>query len=70
MMSRQGKPKAITTTAHKLVKVINGLIKNGKEYVTKLVATEEAKKKDYLIKKLKKAASELGAVVTIEGQVL
>jgi hypothetical protein len=63
MRSRQGTPKAITSTAHKLMRLIYGLIKNGKQYVTSMVEVEEAKKKMYQVKKVLMQAQELGLVL-------
>jgi transposase len=68
MRARQGTPKAITTTAHKLLRLIFGLIKNGKEYVTNLVEAEEAKNKEFQVKKLLNKAIQFGyKLVEIEG---
>jgi transposase len=70
MRARQGTPKAITTTAHKLVRLIYGLIKNGRQYVTYTVATEEAKLRNYKLGKLMSQAKELGLDLVKDGQKL
>lgn len=42
MRARQGTPKAITSTAHKFVRLIYGLLKSGEEYIMRTAAEEEA----------------------------
>ena len=68
--SRQGTPKALTTTAHKLLRLIFGLIKNGKNHVTKTIETEEAKVKEYRLRKLAQNAKEFGVEVSMDGRPL
>ena len=63
MRARQGMPKAVTTTAHKLVKLLYGLIKNGSEYITRTAAEEEERQKEYQMRKLMSKAEELGVQV-------
>jgi hypothetical protein len=60
MRARQGTPKAITTTAHKLLKLVFGLVKNGTKYVTNLVEVEEAKNKEFQLNRLQDKAYGLG----------
>ena len=70
MRARQGTPKALTTTAHKLLRLIFGLVQNGKDYVTKAIEEEEAKVTEYRLRKLTKTARELGVELYVDGQPL
>ena len=63
MRARQGTPKAVTTTAHKLVRLAYGLVKNGSEYITRTAAEEEEKQKAYQMRRLLSKAVELGVQV-------
>jgi transposase len=63
MRARQGTPKAITTTAHKLLRLMYGMVKNGKDYVKKLAEAEEAKNRERQVKGLMDKARTLGLEV-------
>ena len=68
MRTRQGTPKAITMTDHKLLRLIIGLFKNCKDYVTKTNEDKEAGVREYTLRKLAERAKAQWAEVSIGGQ--
>jgi transposase len=63
MRARQGAPKALTTTAHKLVRLIYGMVKNGKDYVKKITEVEETKNRERQVKAILGKAKAMGLEV-------
>ena len=59
MRSRHGSPKAITTTAHKLARLIYSMLKNGTEYVDQGQDYYEREYQDRVLKNLKRRAAEM-----------
>ena len=60
MRARQGAPKAITTTAHKLARIIFHLIKNQKEFDETVFFEQEQLHQQRLKNRLIKQAKSLG----------
>jgi transposase len=60
MRSRQGAPKAITATAHKLARLIYSMLKHGTEYVDQGQDYYEQQYQDRVMKNLKHRAAQMG----------
>ena len=60
MRSKQGAPKAITATAHKLARLVYSMFKHGSQYVDEGQDYYERKYKDRVMKNLKQKALEMG----------
>jgi transposase len=60
MRSRHGAPKAITSTAHKLARLIYSMLKHGTEYVDQGQDYYEQQYQDRVMKNLKRRAAQLG----------
>ena len=60
MRSRQGAPKAITATAHKLARLIYSMLKHGTEYVDQGQDYYEQQYQDRVMKNLKQRAAQMG----------
>ena len=60
MRSKQGAPKAITATAHKLARLVYSMFKHGSQYVDEGQDYYERKYKDRVMKNLKQKAMEMG----------
>lgn len=60
MKIKQGTPKAIVTTAHKLARLVYALLKHGVDYMKKSLETEEQDYRERCVKSLEKRAKELG----------
>jgi transposase len=60
MRSRQGAPKAITATAHKLARLIYSMLKHGTEYVDQGQDYYEQHYQDRVMKNLKQRAAQMG----------
>ena len=58
--SRLGAPKAITATAHKLARIVYGLMRYGIAYVKETEAVYAEQVKERLEKQLRRRAAELG----------
>ena len=58
--SRLGAPKAITATAHKLARIVYGLMRYGAAYVKETEAVYAAQVRERLEKQLQRRARELG----------
>jgi len=63
MRSRQGAPKAITATAHKLARLIYSMLKHGTEYVDQGQDYYEQQYQDRVMKNLKHRAALMGFVL-------
>ena len=60
MRSKLGAPKAITATAHKLVRLIYSMLKNGSGYVDRGQDYYEEQYRDRVIKNMRKRAEDMG----------
>jgi len=60
MRSRQGAPKAITATAHKLARLIYSMLKHGTEYVDQGQDYYEQQYQDRVMKNLRHRAAQMG----------
>ena len=60
MVTKLGKPGAVTATAHKLAKLIYSMIKNGTDYVEAGVQKYEEQYQKRVLKNLSKRAKSLG----------
>ena len=60
MRARQGAPKAITATAHKLARLIYSMLKHGTEYVDQGQDYYEQQYRDRVMKNLKQRAAQMG----------
>ena len=61
---RLGAPKAITATAHKLARIVYGMVRYGWDYVKKTEAEFQEQMRSKLEKGLHRRAKELGFTVT------
>jgi hypothetical protein len=64
MRAKLGAPKAITSTAHKLARIIYCLVRTGKAYDETVCATNETHNRRRLEAKLRRQARELGFELT------
>ena len=60
MRGRHGSPKAVTATAHKLVRLIYSMLKRGTEYVDQGEDYYEQQYKARVLKNLKRRAKQMG----------
>jgi hypothetical protein len=60
MRARLGMPKAITATAHKLGRIVYGMLKYGKAYTDVGIESYEQRYRDWSLKQLQRRAAEMG----------
>jgi hypothetical protein len=60
LKARLGAPKAITATAHKLARLVYGLLKNGAAYVTQGMEEYEQRYRERVVQNLSRRAREMG----------
>jgi hypothetical protein len=63
MIARQSPAKAVTTVAHKIARLVYGLLRNGQAHVTRRIETAEKKSTLAKITGMAKAAARMGLVV-------